>query len=280
MPETPARFRWLAVALTLASAMGCARPVAPAPRPVEVAWDDATVEARGTWVNLTLARPVPPASSPQFVVVFASGDGGLSGTSAAVLEHLAERGLWVAGFSSEEAFESVMSDPESARRSNYSAARDTFAAIVAEAKRGFGLPDGTPIITAGMSRGANVVIASAGDPMLRPGMMGAVAIALTREFDALTVSDAAKKLSVVKTDDQGRIQTYPAIERLGSLPLAIIQSTNDDYVPSAESRRLLGADTATRRLYEVTSTNHDFDGGHDVLMRDLDNAIDWIKASR
>ena len=57
-----------------------------------------------------------------------------------------------------------------ARRSNYSAARDTFAAIVAEAKRAFGLADGTPIITAGMSRGANVVIASAGDPILRPGM--------------------------------------------------------------------------------------------------------------
>jgi hypothetical protein len=30
----------------------------------------------------------------------------------------------------------------------------------------------------------------------------------------------------------------------------------------------------------VTATNHDFDGGRDVLMRDLDDAIDWIKASR
>jgi hypothetical protein len=265
-------------ALTLAAVVGCAGRATP--KPGATAWDDATVEAAGTWVNLTLAKPVSAANPPRFVVVFASGDGGVSGTSAAVLEHLAERGLWVAGFSSEDAFESVMSDPESARRSNYSAARDTFAAIVAQAKRAFGLADSTPIITAGMSRGANVVIASAGDPMLRPGMIGAVAIALTREFDALTVSDAAKKLSLVKTDDQGRIQTYPAIERLGSLPLAIIQSTNDDYVPSAESRRMLGADTATRRLYEVTSTNHDFDGGRDLLMRDLDDAIEWIRASR
>jgi dienelactone hydrolase len=278
MPETSARFRRLGVALTLAVAVACARPAAP--KPIEVAWDDATVEAGSAWVNLTLARPVPPADSPQFVVVFASGDGGLSGTSAAILEHLAQRGLWVAAFSSEEAFESVISDPESARRSNYSAARDIFEAIVAQAKRGFSLADGTPIITAGMSRGANVVIASAGDPRLRPGMIGALAIALTREFDALTVTDAAKKLSFVKTDDEGRIQTYPAIERLGSLPLAIIQSTNDDYVPSAESRRMLGADTATRRLYEVRATNHDFDGGRDVLMHDLDDAIDWIKASR
>ena len=74
----------------------------------------------------------------------------------------------------------------------------------------------------------------------------------------------------------GRIQTYPAIERLGSIPLAIIQSTNDSYVPSAESRRLLGPDTATRRLYEVESRNHGFDGGREALMRDFDNALQWI----
>ena len=83
----------------------------------------------------------------------------------------------------------------------------------------------------------------------------------------------------VEADDRGRIQTYPAIERLGSIPLAIIQSTHDSYVPSAESRRLLGPDTVTRRLYEVESRNHGFDGGRDALMRDFDDALQWI-ASR
>src|SRR5437763_1496579 len=131
-------------ALTLAAVVGCAGRATP--KPGATAWDHATVEAAGTWVNLTLAKPVSGANPPRVVVVFASGDGGLSGTSGAVLEHLAERGLWVAAFSSEDAFESVLSDPESARRSNYSAARDTFAAIVAQATRAFGLADGTPII--------------------------------------------------------------------------------------------------------------------------------------
>jgi dienelactone hydrolase len=262
----------MAVALTLVAAVGCARRVAQ--KPPDVVWDDTTVDADGTWVNLTLAKPASSPTPPKFVVVFASGDGGLSGISQAVLEHLGEQGYWVVGFSSEEAFENVMS--ESGGRPNYSAARDAFAALIAEAKHALNVPDRTPVIVTGMSRGANVVIASAGDPILRPGIIGAVAVALTREFDNLIVRDQAKTLPFVRANDQGRLQTYPAIERLGSLPLAIIQSTNDDYVPSAESRRLLGPDTPTRRLFEVTSTNHEFDGGHDVLMRDLDDAIRWI----
>ncbi len=66
----------------------------------------------------------------------------------------------------------------------------------------------------------------------------------------------------------------------GRFPLAVIQSTNDGYVRSAESRRLMGPDTPTRRLYEVESRNHSFGGGTDTLMRDLDDAMAWIVATR
>jgi hypothetical protein len=51
-------------------------------------------------------------------------------------------------------------------------------------------------------------------------------------------------------------------------------------VTAAESRRLLGPDTATRRLDEVKDTNHSFSGAQDVLMRDLDDALRWVTARR
>lgn len=223
-------------------------------------------------VTLVLAEP-ESTPAPPFLVVFASGDGGLSGVSVDLFQHLAERRYWVAGFSSGEAFAEAFARVE---RPNYAVARDSFASIIAEAKRVLELPDRTPVLVTGMSRGANVVIASAGDLTLRPGIVGAVAIALTREFDYLSIPEPARPRPGVETDERGRIETYPAIERLGSIPLAIIQSTNDSYVPSAESRRLLGPDTATRRLYEVESRNHGFDGGRDALMRDFDDALQWI----
>ena len=116
----------------------------------------------------------------------------------------------------------------------------------------------------------------AGDEALRPGIIGAVAVALTREFDELTVSEEAKQRHGLTIDEEGRLHTYPAIARLGPLPLAVIQSTHDGYVKAAESRVLLGPDTPTRRLYEVASRNHSFSGGRDALLRDLDAAMAWI----
>ncbi len=235
---------------------------------------EATVTVAQSPVRLTLAKPTSPRP-PAFLVVFASGDGGLRGTSMALFRHLAERGVPVAGFSSPEAFERVLA--QSRERPNYFAARDAFVSIVAAARRGLDLPETTPLILTGMSRGANVVIAAGGDPTLNPGIAGAVAIALTREFDDLSIpAEARQRAAGIETDDKGRIQTYPAIKRLGSTPLAIIQSTNDSYVTSAESRRLLGPDTPTRRLYEVQSSDHSFGGGRDALMRDLDEALTWI----
>jgi hypothetical protein len=224
-------------------------------------------------VTLTLSQPTG-GKTPPFVVFFASGDGGLGGVSKATLQHLAERGYWTVGFSSPEAFKGVVD--ESNAHPNYGAARDRLRWLIAEGKRALQLPDQIPVILTGMSRGANVVIAGAGDPTLNHGIIGAVAIALTREFDDLTLPESAQQAAGVTTDNRGRIQTYAAIERLGSMKLAVIQSTNDKYVKSAESRRLLGPDTPTRRLYEVESSNHSFGGGVPALMRDLDDAMAWI----
>ncbi|MEO8306895.1 MAG: hypothetical protein ABI616_02510 [Pseudomonadota bacterium] len=80
-----------------------------------------------------------------------------------------------------------------------------------------------------------------------------------------------------RVDDQGRIQLYPALKLLGATRLAVIQSTHDPYVPAAESRQLLGPDTATLRLYAVEAKNHGFSDARDGLMRDLDDALGWIE---
>jgi hypothetical protein len=239
-----------------------------APKPVQK-----TIAIGSRSLKLTLSKPATDATPP-FVVVFASGDGGLRGASKDVMRHLIERGFWVAAFSSPEAFKGMNDD--AGGKANYAGARDRLVSIITQAKQALGVADQTSIVIAGMSRGANVVVAAAGDPALKPGIVGAVAIALTREFDDLTIPDSARSNAGVTKDDRGRLQTYPALERLDSLPLAVIQSTNDSYVRSSESRRLLGPDTSTRRLYEVESKNHSFGGGQDALMRSLDDAMAWI----
>ena len=245
--------------------------------PTDITPTHKTITVGTRTVKLTLARPTAGAAAPPFLVVFASGDGGLRGVSKDLLVHLAGENYWVVGFSSPEAFKGIADDSKG--QPNYAGARDRLASLVGQAKQAMELPNQTPIVITGMSRGANVVVAGAGDAALRPGIVGAVAIALTREFDDLTVPDTVVGRPGVQTDDKGRLQTYPSLERLGSMRLAIIQSTNDSYVRSSESRRLLGPDTPTRRLYEIESKNHSFGGGQASLMRALDDAMAWVGQS-
>ena len=91
--------------------------------------------------------------------------------------------------------------------------------------------------------------------------------------------DIGERRPELQADDQGRIQIYPALKLLGSTRLAVIQSTNDPYVPAAESRQLLGPDTPTLRLYAVEARNHGFSNARDKLMQDLDDALQWIEES-
>jgi dienelactone hydrolase len=227
-------------------------------------------------VNVTLVAPASP-QPPIALVLFASGDGGLRGVSSAVVQHMADQGYYVAAISSREALGQLRGP---SGKLKYAEAVASLSAVVVQAKRALKLADSTPLIVTGMSRGASLVVALAANPEFRTGMAGGVAMALTRELDYLDVPEGAEKTHNLQLDEQRRVQVYPSIERIGSTRLAVIQSTNDSYVPSAESRRLLGPDTDTRRLYEVKASNHSFGGGQDVLMRDLDEALQWVRTGK
>jgi dienelactone hydrolase len=223
-------------------------------------------------VHATYVRPVRPRHSA-FLEIFVTGDDGWSGTSAAIFKHLADEGNSIAGFSAPEIIEPVM---RSGQRVSAARAAQGLKQLYAQAKRDLGFPDSTPIVIVGFSRGATAVAFTAVHPELRDGVRGAVAIALTREADNLR-EPQGERPPEVQVDEQGRIQLYPALKLLGATRLAVIQSTHDDYVPAAESRRLLGPDTATLRFYEIEAKDHGFTNARDKLMQELDDALRWIE---
>ena len=228
------------------------------------------VHTLGREIHATYVRPEHDLHRG-YLVVFATGDDGWFGTSHAVFKHLAEEGYTLAGFSSPEALQEIA---RSGERISTARAAQELKDLYAQMKRHLGLPDSTPVVIVGFSRGASVVAFTAVHPDLREGLGGAVAIALTREADYL---HAPKDDSRVQLDAEGRIQLYPALKFLGATRLAVIQSTNDSYVPAAESRQLLGADTPTLRLYTVEARDHGFSDARERLMQDLDDALRWIE---
>jgi hypothetical protein len=221
-------------------------------------------------IHATYVRPVQ-ARHTGILIVFATGDDGWLGTSAALFEHLANEGYTVAGISAPEVLWPI-SDSERVSTAQTALGLKQF---YTQAKRDLGLPESTPIIIVGFSRGASVVAFSAVHPQLRDDIGGAVAIALTREADYLREPEGERRPEI-QVDGQGRIQLYPLLQLLGSTRFAVIQSSNDDYVPAAESRQLLGPDTSTLRLYQVVASDHGFSDARDKLMQDLDDALRWV----
>ena len=226
-------------------------------------------------ISLIYAKPAT-VKHPDYLVVFATGDGGWRSVSLDVFDHLAALGYMCAGVDSPDALKLMkrsgdkMSTAQAAERVG-----DSFA----EARKEFGLPASTPVIVVGYSRGATLVAFSALHPELRNQVRGAIALALTREADYLQ-APPAERAPDLQVDEQGRIEIYPALKSLGSTPVAVIQSTNDSYVAAAEARQLLGPDTPTLRLYEVESSNHRFGGARDKVIEDVDDALQWIETSR
>ena len=226
-------------------------------------------------IPLIYAKPVQ-VKHPGEVVVFATGDGGWRSVSLDVFDHLAALGYLCAGVNSPDAVKPVKRAGEKVSTAQ---AAERLKAAFSQAKHKLGVADSTPIIVVGFSRGATLVAFSALHPNIRDQLGGAIALALTREADYLR-APPAERAPDIQVDGKGRIQIYPAMKFLGKVPVAVIQSTSDPYVPSAESRQLLGPDTPTLRLYEVESSGHRFGGARDKMLADVDDALKWIEAAR
>lgn len=267
------RTRLLAAVPCLFALAGCFDTrLASKPGAYEVTSDSLPAKRRP--IPVVLVRPVHN-QHPGYLVVFATGDDGWSGTSSALFRHLADHGYTLAGFSAPEILAPIISGGE--LLSTRQAAQE-LKEMYAQARHHLGLADSTPIVIVGFSRGATVVAFTAVHPELKGEITGAVAIALTRESDSLRVPERERG-TAIQVDKQGRLQLYPAVKLLGSTRIAVIQSTNDSYVPAAESRQLLGPDTATLRLYPVESRNHGFSDAREKLMEDLDGALRWVEQS-
>jgi dienelactone hydrolase len=224
-------------------------------------------------LEVTYVTPEKPRR-PVSMILFATGDAGWWGTSGTIFEHLAGEGYYVAAYDSRQIVERAEKAEAKPTIEEAAAGIDT---MLVRMRRDLGLPETTPVIVTGFSRGANLVLFTAAVGQLQHHLRGAVAIALTREMDYLEAPEPGHRPPEIEVDEKGRMQTYPAIPLVGSIPFAVIQSRGDKYVPGDEARQLFGPDTGTRRLYVVDAKNHGFRGGRPEMLRDLDDALAWIE---
>jgi fermentation-respiration switch protein FrsA (DUF1100 family) len=258
-----------ACALVAALGIGCAS-IPSQPGVFEVTHHDLVVGKRKIdTLYVTPAKPRTPAT----IVAYFSGDAGYMGTAGELLEHLGEEGYYAVGYNARDALRPYK---HSGEQISIDLTADNVETALERSRLVLGLPEDTPLIVAGFSRGASAVVITAAHPGLRARVTGAVAISLTRETDYLKTPRKSQRPPGLELDNKGGVMLYPALKHIGDKPLAVIQSTGDRYVPAEESRRLMGPDTPTLRLYTVQAKNHGFSGGHEALLHDLDDALQWI----
>jgi hypothetical protein len=219
-----------------------------------------------------LAIHLSPGTTPHGVgplLVYATGDAGWWGKDKDLFYTLVRWGYPVAGFSAREYLHHLGPNVEVERRVQLA---NDYAEIVRAAETTLELPATESIVLVGKSRGAGLEVAAATTARLRPILRGVLAVGLTREEEYIR----RRRPGARRDQPLIMLQNYEAIPQLGAVPLAVIQSTGDEYLPAADARALFGPDTPTRHFIEVPSKDHNFSGMLPELYDEMARGLDWI----
>jgi hypothetical protein len=209
------------------------------------------------------------------MVLYATGDGGWRSADRGLFQHLASWGYPLAGFSARHYLEHLRFEATTPAH----VAAD-YREIIGFAKKELELPAETPTVLVGFSRGSGLAVVAAGQSELQPLLGGVLAIALTDEEEYVR-DDKARTGRVPRRPGEGRLaplRPYEVLAALDRLPLAVIQSTVDRYLPAAHARQLFGPDGERRRFHPIQAGSHTFAGGRDALYHEARAALEWIEA--
>ncbi len=227
-------------------------------------------------LELRISKPVVPQTG--YLVLFATGDGGWHRLDEDLFDWISACNLPVVGFSSKNYLKNLGYVSDDTTTTPRRLMRD-LEQVISAAERKLGLPPDTRIILVGMSRGAGLTVVAAGVREMQVNLAGVVAIALTREEEHVVRYRPRRDFPPVPRGPRQlvEIKTYDYLRRLAAIPIAVIQSTHDRYLPATEARRLFGPDTAVRKLQEVESRGHTFGGALKELRNRVESSLLWIE---
>ena len=201
--------------------------------------------------------------------MISSGDGGWIHLGPHAAEVLAAHGFFVVGFdvkaylSSFTSGRSVLDTHD--EPGDYRVLTDL--AVRATGRR--------PILV-GVSAGAGLSVLAASDPATRQDIAGVLALGLP---DATELGwrwrDAVIYLTHAAPNEPS-FSVSSVIDRVAPLPLAVIQSSDDEFVPMAGVQRLMSCAREPKNLWIVRASNHRFSDNPAEFDARLIEAVRWI----
>jgi type IV secretory pathway VirJ component len=206
-------------------------------------------------------------------VIVSSGDGGWIHLGPRVAELLAGKGCFVVGFDVKAYLESFTSNTSTLRPANEPLDYEVLAAFAARES------DRRPILI-GISEGAGLSLLAATDGDTRHAIAGVVALGLP---DVSELGWRWRDSLIYLTHgipDEPTFGTADIINRVSPAPIAVIQSTGDEFVPVSEVQKIVAAAHEPKRLWIVKASNHRFSDNMPDFERCLLQAIAWIAGNQ
>ncbi len=205
-------------------------------------------------------------------VIVSSGDGGWIHLAPHAAKVLAGAGFFVVGVDVKAYLESFTSRSGALRTTEEPHDYEALSAYAA---------GGTPAmpILIGVSEGAGLSVLAATDPGTKKAIGGVIGLGLP---DLNELAWRWKDSLIYLTHsvpNEPTFSTEAILARMSPVPLAMIQSTHDEFVPLAEARRVFASAKEPKRLWVVEAADHRFSGNVPEFDRRLLEAIAWVRAS-
>lgn len=227
-----------------------------------------TFPLRTKTLTLMVYRPDVPVRG---TIVMGSGDVGWVGLAVRMSEFLVEQGYVVVGFNVREYLSTFTSGAQHVSiddaRADYRAMSDLLAHEGLLRR---------PVLLSGVSEGAALAVAAAGDPKNRAWIDGVVTMGLpaTAELAWRWIDMTA---FITRRDaDEPSFAPYQYVAAVSPTPLAMIQSATDEYSTDADRARMLGAAKPPKTMIMVDAANHRFTDKLPELRTELLAAIAWV----
>jgi fermentation-respiration switch protein FrsA (DUF1100 family) len=204
-------------------------------------------------------------------VILSSGDGGWMHLAPHLADALAARGYFVIGLDAKSYLSIASGSKQGLTPEDIAHDYGTLLAMFASDQ---------PAVLAGVSEGAGLAVVAAADPRNQRRIAGVMSFGLG-ERNELAWHWKDSLIYVTKAvPSEPTFNASAFIPRISPLPLAFIRATHDEFVPPAESDRLIATAAAPVRAWTVTASDHRFSDNLSALDVAALQAFDWIFASR
>jgi dienelactone hydrolase len=228
------------------------------------------VSVRGKTLTLTLYRPAGGAP-PRGTILMGSGDAGWVGLGVAMSEELSEQGYLVAGINVRQYLSSFTSGRSHVETGDvpgdYRVFRDTLIQKGALAR---------PVVLSGMSEGAALAVLAAADAKNHDWVDGVITMGLPPSAELAWRWTDVSSLILKRDANEPSFAPKDMIAGVAPLPLYMIQSAKDEYVPKAEYERLSATAREPKRLVVIDASNHRFTDKRAELTAAYTAGLQWI----